>query len=196
MYTDTTKVQVVRATGVWALGLGLAMLPFLGGQLFVWDEPFLLLVDLAFIACGAAMLWGARRWLAAADASNRDYLLSEQGARVMRGRKERDSRLGLMAWVLFGVFMVLGVAFVVLMSAAGCGDRTDGFCGDVGRPSDAVMTTMQVISLGVGALWVGALSLKRTHEKESERIDRVVAEGQRRRRNDHPMAGSGRTGWE
>ena len=196
MYTDTTKVQVVRATGVWALGLGLAMLPFLGGQLFVWDEPFLLLVDLGFIAAGAGMLWGARRWLAAADARNRDYLLSDQGARVMRGRKERDSRLGVAAWVLFGVFMVLGVAFVVLMSAAGCGEGTEGFCGDVGRPSDGLMTGWQVLTFTVGALWVGALSLKRTHEKESERIDRVVAEGQRRRRNDHPMAGTGRTGWE
>jgi len=196
MYTDTTKVQAVRATGVWALGLGLAWFPFVAAQLFVWDSPGMLIADLVLIAAGGVTFWSARRWLAAADRRNRDFLLSEQGASVMRGRKEFDARLGVAAWVLFGVFVALGVAFIVLMSAAGCGDRTEGFCGDVGRPSDSVMVTVQVITLGMGALWVGVLSLKRTHEKESERIDRVVAEGQRRRRNDHPMAGTGRTGWE
>ena len=196
MYTDTTKVQVVRAVGIGALGFGLAWFPFLGAQLFVWDDPGLLIADLVLIAVGAGMFVGARAWLASADRRNRAYLLSEHGAQVMHGRKEFDGRVVVAIRVLFVLFVVMGVAFFYYFSAAACGLRTDGFCGDVATPSDEFVTTIQLAALAVGALWAGAVFLRRTHEKESERIDAVVAEGQRRRRNDHPLAGSGRTGWE
>jgi hypothetical protein len=196
MYTDTTRVQVARAVGVWVLGLALASLPFLGGQLFVWDDPAFLIVDLVAVALGAALILGARAVHRRLDSANRSCLLGPEGATIMRGRQEFEHRVSVAARWLLGSFLLLAIGFFFLMSAASCGQRTDGYCGDVGRPSDSVMVMSQTLTLAIGAMWIGAVSLRKTHETESERIDRLVAEGQRRRRNDHPLAGSSRTGWE
>jgi len=196
MYRNTTPTQVTRAVGLWLIAVGGFGLVLLGGQLVVRDDPAWALVALAVFAIGVWAVLSSRSRLRALDVLNRPYLLSEQGVDVMHGRAEFARRVAVASYVVLALFLVCGVAFLFLMSAASCGDLVEGYCGDVGRPSDGTMIMSQVVTLAVGGLWVALMGLRRTHEAESERIDTVVAEGQRRRRNDHPLAGTDRTSWE
>ena len=196
MYRNTTPTQVTRAVGLWLIAVGGFGLVLLGGQLVVGDDPAWPLVALALFVFGVWATLASRARLRALDAFNRPYLLSEQGVEVMHGRAEFAKRVAVASYVVLGLFLVCGVAFIFLISAASCGNRIDGYCGDVGRPSNETMITFQVATLSVGALWVALMGLRRTHEAESERIDNVVAEGQRRRRHDHPFDGTDRSSWE
>ena len=196
MYRSTTSTQVVRAAGLWLAAVGGVALVLLGGQLVVMDDPGWALIAVVVLVGGVcAMLW-SRAHLRELDAANKPFLLGEQGATVMRGREEFAKRLAIASHMVLAVFLVCGVAFIFLISAASCGERIDGYCGDVGRPSDHVMAMAQAVTLAMGALWIALMGLRRTQEAESDRIDGVVAEGQRRRRHDHPLAGTDRSSWE
>lgn len=196
MYRDTTSIQVIRAVGVWVVCLAGASLFFVGAQVFVRDNLAAPIVVVVALAAGIALVWWAKKRLAALDLANRPYLLSEQGSEAMRHRQEVERTIVIARrWAMAG-FVVLACAFIVLVSYAACVDRVDGICSTDWRPAFALVQTVQLAALGAAGLWVALMSLKSTHAKESERIDRVVAEGQRRRRNDHPFAGTSRSGWE
>lgn len=196
MYVDTTRVQAIRAFATALAILGLVALFLTGGQLAVWEDVLWAAISVAVIVVGAGVAVWARRRVRALDATNRPFLLGEGGAEIMRARAGTDRRLAVLARWLLASFLVLGVAFFFLLSAASCGDRIDGYCGSVGKPSDAIMNVAQIVALSAGAAWAATVSLRRTHEKESDRIDRTVSEGQRSRRTDHPLSGMDRRGWE
>lgn len=196
MYRDTTSTQVLRAVGVWVVCLAGASLFFVGAQVFVRDNLAAPIVVVLALATGIALVWWAKRRLAALDTANRPYLLSEEGSQAMRHRQDVERTIVVARrWALAG-FVVLACAFIVLVSYAACVDRVDGICSTDWRPTFALVQATQLGALAMAGLWVALMSLKSTHAKESERIDRVVAEGQRRRRNDHPFAGMSRSGWE
>ena len=98
--------------------------------------------------------------------------------------------------IAIGLFVGLGVVFMFLFAAINCGERIDGFCGDVGRPPEWFVVVWQAATLVTGATYIALVSLRRTLEAEAERIGVVVAEGQRRRRHDHHMDGTDRFSWE
>jgi hypothetical protein len=181
---------------MWLVAVGVIALFFTGGQLLAWQDPEWAVAPLATCVTGGALVWWAQRRLRELDAANRPYLLGEGGQAVMRNRAETESRMLTASRWLLALFLVLGIAFFFLLSAASCGDRVTGYCGDVGRPSDSVMTAAQIVAVSAGAAWIAAVSLRRTHEKESERLDRVVAEGQRARRHDHPLSGMNSRDWD
>ena len=196
MYVDTTRVQAIRAFATALALLGLVALFLTGGQLLVWEDVLWAAISLGAVVVGSVLAWWARRRVRELDASNRPFLLSEGGAEIMRARGGTERSLAVLARWLLASFLVLGVAFFFLLSAASCGNRIDGYCGSVGNPSDDVMNVAQTLAVSAGAAWAAAVSLRRTHERESERIDRVVAEGQRSRRTGHPLSGMDRHGWE
>jgi hypothetical protein len=196
IYTSTARAEVVRAIGVWLSVAGAVALFFLGGQLFVWDDPSWAIVNVILLAIGITLLVRSRARIAALTQANKPYLLSEDGALVLRGRREGSKRLGRMALAALVAFLFLGFAFFFLFSAINCGDRIDGFCGQVGRPSTAFAEAWQAITIAMGAAYVGLVSMRKRFDDETERIDVVVAEGQRSRRHDHPMDGTDRFSWE
>lgn len=195
-YLSPGRLEALRATGLGLTIVGAAGLVLLGGQLFVWEEPGPALGALAVFVAGLAMLLTSRARLARLWAHNKAYLLAEQGASVLHGRREFARRLVVVARILLSLFIVCAIAFFFLFSAIACGDRVDGFCGDVGTPPESAVVAMQALSIGVGAAWAAVVYARRRYDDETDRIDRVVAEGQRRRRNDHPMAGTDRFSWE
>lgn len=195
-YASTTRLEAARGAGVWLTIAGAVGLFFLGGQLFVWDDPSLAVIDLLVLAAGLTLLLTSRSRLKRQWEANKPYLLGADGASVMRGRNEAAARLSRASRLVLALFLVFGVAFFFLFSAIACGDRVDGFCGEVGRPPESLVELWQALTITVGAAYVGLVSMRKRFEDETERIDVVVAEGQRRRRHDHPMDGTDRFSWE
>lgn len=196
MYTATTKWELVRAAGlVISITSGIALF-FLGGQLLAWTDPLWPLLDLAVFAAGVALLVISGRRITQVGAANKPYLLSEEGRFAIRGRRELEKRILTIGRVTLAVFVVCALVFFFLFSAIACGDRSDGYCGQVGRPPEWFVELWQVVSVTIGALWAALVSFRRRHEAQTERIDMVVAEGLRRRRAEDPMLGTDRFSWE
>ena len=122
--------------------------------------------------------------------------MSEDGTLALRGRQDMVARLARAGRFAMALFLVFGVVFFFLFSAINCGERIDGFCGDVGRPPEWFVVAWQMATLILGAAFTALVSLRRRLEDEAERIGDVVGEGQRRRRHDHPMDGTDRFSWE
>ena len=195
-YESTVRLEAARGAGVWLTIAGAVALFFLGGQLFVWDDPSWALIDISVLAAGVTLLLWSRARLKLQWEANKPFLLGDEGASVMRGRNETSARLSRTSHLVLALFLVCGVAFFFLFSAIACGDRVDGFCGDVGRPPEWFVELWQTVTIAIGAAYVGVVSMRRRFDDETERIDVVVAEGQRRRRHDHPMDGTDRFSWE
>ncbi|MGC4175315.1 hypothetical protein [Demequina sp.] len=195
-YQDPARLELVRAVslgGTVATGCGLALVI---GQIVAWERPGLALLWPVFFLAGLGTLLWSRAQLNELFARNKPYLLSEHGAEVLRARREHEARSLWVGRAVLAVFLVCGIVFIALLSAINCGDRVDGYCGDVGRPPEPLVILAQFVALGLGGLWAAIISSRRRHESETERIDAVVAEGHRRRRNDDPMAGTNRFAWE
>ncbi len=187
---------MTRAFGVLLTITGGVALFFLGGQFFVPGDNAAALGSLAIFAIGLTLLLLARARLATAWEANKPYLLSEAGPTAVHGRQDLVTRFLRAGRIAMGLFLVFGVVFMFLFSAINCGERIDGFCGDVGRPPEWLVVVWQATTLVVGAAYIALVSLRRTLEAEAERIGVVVAEGQRRRRHDHHMDGTDRFSWE
>ena len=168
----------------------------LGGELAARKASLAGLIVLAILVVGVVLLLWSRSRGAALWSANKPYLLSEQGADVLHARREFAARTLWVGRVLLALFLVSGIIFFVLFSAISCGDRLEGYCGQVGRPSESIVVLSQVVSLALGCAWAAVVYWRRRHESETERIDVVVAEGQRRRRSEGPMAGTNRSAWE
>lgn len=97
---------------------------------------------------------------------------------------------------LLAMFLAFGTLFIFLVSAASCDGTTQGFCDYVTQPADGIIAFVQMAALVTGLLYLGCVVLSRTHDAETERLDVVIAEGQRRRRDDGPLAGARSRGWE
>lgn len=195
MYTNTTGVQVARAVAVWVLGFGIALFPFIAADLFAgraWDA---VLTCLGLIAAGAGTIVWAKWRLARLDERNRPFLHSPEGSSILAPRQKFQARVTIAKRVLFVLFLVLAVAFLVLVSAVNCAVGQGGFCGMVTRPSDATLEFLQFSTIAAGMLYVAGVVLSRTHEAETERLDLIIAQGQKDRREGGPL-GSLRRGWD
>lgn len=195
-YVSTMRLETVRAVGVWLTVGGSVALFFLGGQLLVWDDPSWAIINVVMLAVGIWLLVRSRARLARLAEWNRPYLLSEGGARALAGRRATAARLGRLSLAMLIAFLLFGFVFFFLFSAIACGDRIDGFCGDVGRPPERLVEAWQALTIAIGAAYVGVVSMRSRFDGETDRIDVIVAEGQRQRRHDHPMDGTDRSSWE
>ena len=196
IYTDTARLQVTRALGVLLTITGGVALFFLGGQFFVPGDDAAALGSLVLFALGLAVLLVSRAKLARRWEENKAYLLSEAGRTAVHGRQDLVTRLLRAGRIAIGLFLGLAVVFTFLFAAINCGERIDGFCGDIGRPPEGLVAVWQAATLVTGAAYIALVGLRRTLEAEAERIGVVVAEGQRRRRHDHHMDGTDRFSWE
>ena len=151
MAANTTPIQALRAFAAWLLAVGLIALFFTGGQLLVWDDPLWAIIAVATTAAGGVLILRTQRRLRALDAANRPFLFGEGGGEIMHARADLDKAILTVSRWLLALFIVLGVAFFFMLSAASCGERIDGYCGQVGSPSDAVMTWAQFVAVAVGA---------------------------------------------
>jgi hypothetical protein len=195
MYAPTTWVQVVRAVSVWVLGAGLAMLLFLWRDVLTWQLPEAVFI-LGVIALGGGGIGWARWQLGELDHRNRPFLMSSDGASILTPRREFLAGLTRVKRVLLAAFFVSAGAFVYLISAVNCPPDQGGFCGAVATPSEATLQLLQSLSLGIGLIYLAAVVLSRTHDAETDRLDAMIAEGRKRRRDDGPLAGAGGRGWE
>ncbi|MCR6712157.1 MAG: hypothetical protein NVV57_05430 [Demequina sp.] len=195
-YTDPSRVDLARAIGIGLTVAGGIGLLLLGGEFGARKASLAGIAVVALLATGIALLLWSRSRGAALWEANKAFLLSEQGAAVLHERREFASRTLWVGRVLLALFLVCGIVFFFLLSAIGCGDRIDGYCGHVGRPPEWIVVLTQVVSLVLGSAWATVVYWRRRHESETERIDIVVAEGQRRRRTEGPLAGTNRSSWE
>ena len=190
------RLEALRAVGVWLTVGGTVALFFLGGQLFVRDDPSWAYINVVVLAVGIGVLLWSRAQLNLTWAKNKPYLLSEDGALVLRGRRALTARLGRIAVAVAILFVVLGLIFFGLVSAINCTVGEAGFCSQFGKPPEWLVQTWQFLCIATGAAFVGLMTMRGRVEKETERIDIVVAEGQRSRRHDHLMDGTDRFSWE
>jgi hypothetical protein len=195
-YTDPFRVEAARATGIGLTVAGGIGTLLLGGEFASGKASVAGVIALAALVVGVGLLVWSRSRGTALWTANKAFLLSEQGASVLHERREFAARTLWVGRVLLALFLVAGTVFFFLFSAISCGERIAGYCGQVGRPSESLVVLMQVVSLALGGAWAAVIYWRRRHESETERIDAVVAEGQRRRRSDGPLAGSNRSAWE
>lgn len=189
-------MELVRAVGIWATVAGGIGLLLVGGELMVGKFSVGALGMLALTVAGLAMVLWSRARSAALWQANKAFLMSNRGIEVLHARRAFQGRTLWVGRALLALFLLSGIAFFFLFSAISCGTRTDGYCGDVGTPPEALVILLQVVSLLLGGAWAAVISWRRRHESQTELIDRVVAEGQRKRRSDDPMAGMDRHRWE
>ena len=195
-YTSTMRLEALRAVGVWLTVGGSVALFFLGGQLFVRDDPSWAYINVVVLAVGIAVLLWARAQLKRRWEENKPYLLGEDGALVLRGRRETVARLSRISVLVAVGFVGLGFVFFGLVSAINCTAGEPGFCSEFGKPPGWLVQAWQALCIATGAAYVGLITMRGRIEKETELIDVVVAEGQRSRRHDHPMDGTDRFSWE
>lgn len=195
-YRAPGRLEAARAIGMGLTAAGAVATVLLGGQLFVEGDRRTPLGAIAMLAIGLTTLLVARAQLQRLWVHNKPYLMSESGAGVLHGRREFSHRLAFVARLLLALFVVLATVFFFLFSAIACGNRIDGYCGDVGTPPEALVVALQVASITSGGAWAAVVYARRRYDDETERIDVLVAEGQRHRRRDHPMSGSERFSWE
>lgn len=195
-YQDPARVEVLRAVGVGVTILGSVALVLMGGSLFEGDDPSSGLAALAVFTLGLCTLLWSRTRLTKLWAHNKPYLLSEEGATLLHERREAADRTLWVGRILLALFIVFAIVFFFLFSAISCGERSDGYCGNVGRPTESIVVASQITALALGCSWAAVTYWRRRQDDETERIDMVVAEGQRRRRSDHPLSGTDRRSWE
>jgi len=195
-YEGTGALELWRAIGVWLTVVGTVLLLLMGRQLIEWEDPAPALVSLAIFVAGLSLLLWSRARLRAVWERNKPYLLSEKGVNVTRGRRDAAKTLARISHVLLALFVLVGLIFFGFFSAASCGERIVGFCGDVGRPPEDLVTTLQMVTLVIGAAWAGVMTMRNRQDDQTERIDIVVADGQRMRRQSDPLLGSDRFSWE
>ena len=87
-YTNTMRLEALRAVGVWLTVGGSVALFFLGGQLFVRDDPSWAYINVLVLGVGVTVLQWSRARLKRRWVENRPYLLSADGTVVLRGRRE------------------------------------------------------------------------------------------------------------
>ena len=195
-YTNTMRLEALRAVGVWLTVGGSVALFFLGGQLFVRDDPSWAYINVLVLGVGVTVLQWSRARLRRRWVENRPYLLSANGTVVLRGRRETVTKLSRAALVAALVFVACAFLFLGLASAINCTPGERGFCSEFGRPPEWLVQAWQLLCIAIGAAFVGLMTMRGRLERETERIDLVIAEGQRARRHDHLMDGTDRFSWE
>ncbi|PKQ27201.1 MAG: hypothetical protein CVT64_01810 [Actinobacteria bacterium HGW-Actinobacteria-4] len=196
MYINTTPVQVVRAVATWVLGAGIAMFPLVARSLLAGRPTGAAWACLTIISLGAGAIVGARWRLAQIDHLNRAYLMGPMGYSIMPGRVTFLDRVNLIKRLCLAAFMVVGIVFIVLVSAVNCTEGQPGFCGWAPTPGDALLTFIQVTGIGLGLLYIALTVLTRAHDQETDRLDKIIAHGQHERKHGGPLAGSSGRGWE
>ncbi|GIG54151.1 hypothetical protein [Demequina activiva] len=193
-YTSTTSTHLLRFVAIWVTAMGLLLLVLSSGQLFVWDDPGALLLAMAMTGGGAAVWLGCRWWLESLHRSNREFLLSEDGVSALAGRAAFARRVRTWSVVALVGFMVAGAVVIFAGSAMGCVGARDGACR-LPEIDSSVFSASRSLAVGAGAAYVGLMILGRSHRLESDRIEMVIAEGQRRRM-EGPIPGVSRSRWE
>jgi hypothetical protein len=193
-YTSTTSTHVLRFVAIWVTAVGLLLLALSSGQLFVWDDPGALVLAFALTAGGGFTWIGCRLWLQELHRRNREFLLGEQGVSALAGRTAFGRRVRSWSVVALVAFLVAGAVVIFAGSAMGCTGARDGACRlpEVDR---SVFIAARAIAVGSGAAYVGLVILGRSHRLETDRIETVIAEGQRRR-EEGPIPGLTRSRWE
>jgi len=195
-YEDPAPLELARAVGLGLTIAGGAATVFVGGEIFVKRAPTAGIVSIATLLVGVTLLVWSRRRLSRLWEHNKPYLMSEHGTEVLRARRDYAGHALWWTRGLMALFVVFAIAFFVLFNAIACGDRSDGFCGQVGRPSESLMVAVQLTALGLGCAWAAVMYWRRRHESETERIDVVVGEGSRKRRSDDPLSSLSHYSWE
>jgi hypothetical protein len=195
-YLAPGPLEVTRAIGLGLTWAGAVVAVLLGRRLFIDAASAVPLGAIAFLVVGLTMLLVSRSRLKRLWNHNKPYLLSERGAEVLRGRREFSRRLELFARLLLALFVVVTIVFFYLFSLISCSDRIIGNCVDPDAPPESVLVAVLLASISLGAAWGVTAYSRRRYDDETERLDVLVAEGQRHRRRDHPMAGSERFAWE
>jgi hypothetical protein len=195
MYRNTTPWQVGRAVGVWLLGFGVVLLPFLVTQLQRITWPAGTTFAALLLAVGGLVYFGSTLALRSADAANRPLLLSPQGHTVLTGREAFELKVVALGRVVLALFLVAGAGFVFAIGQHSCGDRDAGVCG-LPRLSYDGTVWIQLVCLGLGAAYLAFAVLRTIHARETERIGNLVSEGRRIRRSEDPFAGTRREGWD
>lgn len=195
MYRDTTPWQVGRAVGVWLLGFGLVLLPFLVSQLQRVTWPAGTRFATALLLGGAVIYFGSLFALRRADSANRPLLLSPSGHTVLTGRETFEAKVVVVSrWALV-LFLVAGTVFVFAIGQHSCGNRTGGVC-DLPRLTYDGTVWVQLVSLALGALYLALVVLRGIHSRETERLGQLITEGRKIRRAQDPFAGTRRDGWD
>jgi 4-amino-4-deoxy-L-arabinose transferase-like glycosyltransferase len=193
-YTSTTAAHLTRFAAIWVTALGLLLLLLSSGQLFVWDDPGALLLALAMVGGGGLTWLACRVRLDTLHRANRDYLLSEYGIQAMAGREAFASLARQWMTRTLVVFMVAGAVVIFTGSSVACHSVPDVQCR-IPEVHPWLFYVARLIAGVAGAAFVGVQSLRRSHQLETERMDAVIAEGQRRRQ-DGPTPGIARSRWE
>ena len=193
-YTSTTSTHVLRFVAIWITAMGLLLLALSSGQLVVWDDPGALLLALGLVGGGGAVWIACRLWIRQLHRRNRAFLLSEHGVSALGGRGWFAGRVRRWSVVALIAFMVAGAVVIVAGSALGCAGAREGACRlpEVDR---SVFIAARAIAVGSGAAYVGLVILGRSHRLETDRMEGVIAEGQRRR-EEGPIPGLSRSRWE
>lgn len=193
-YRSTTTAHMVRFVAIWVTAAGAGLLVLTSGQLFVWDDPGGLLLALALVGGGGVAWLAARTTLATLRRENRPYLLSARGIQAMAGRERVAARVrAVQRWTL-ATFVVAGIVMIYAASAMACEGRPEYLCGL--PPVDrSVFLIARTVAVATGAGFVALVVLGRSHAHETERMDAVIGEGQRRRR-EGPVPGLSRHRWE
>jgi len=193
-FTGTTGAHLVRFVAIWVTAMGLLLLLLSAGQLLVWDNPGSLILALGLVSTGAGTWVAAKVRLAGLHRANRDYLLSEYGIEAMGGRERFAHRVSALSWTALAVFIAAGGLVIWSGSALGCEGLRDDLCSIPSLPA-WVFPTVRTVALAAGSAFVGLVVLSRSHAHETEHMDAVIAEGQRRRL-EGPIPGTSRSRWE
>lgn len=193
-YTSTTGTHLMRFVAIWVTAMGLLLLVLSSGQLLTWDDPGALVLALALTGGGGLTWVACRVRLDALRRSNREYLLSESGIEAMAGRERFAARARRASTVLFVVFMTGGALVIFTGSSVSCHGVEDVQCR-LPELDPVLFHASRLITGAAGAALVGLHALRRSHDLETERMDAVIAEGQRRRA-EGPIPGTSRSRWE
>lgn len=193
-FTGTTGAHLVRFVAIWVTSMGLLLLLLSGGQLLVWDDPGALLLALALVAGGGGIWIAAKRRLAHLHRANREYLLSVHGIETMGGRERLARRVRALSWTALAVFLAAGGLVIWSGSALGCIGVRDDLCSIPELPG-WVFPVTRAVAIAAGAAFVGLVILGRSHAHETDQMDAVIAEGQRRRL-EGPIPGTSTSRWE
>ncbi len=195
MYRDTTPWQVARAVGVWLFGFGVVLIPFLVSQLQRITWPGATQFAVGLLVGGGAVYFGSVAALRRIDQVNRPLLLSPSGHTVLTGREAFEAKVVTVSRLALGLFLVAGAWFVFAIGQHSCGNRTGGVC-DLPRLTYDGTVWVQLVSLGLGALYLALVVLRGIHARETDRLGQLITEGRKIRRAQDPFAGTRRDGWD
>ena len=175
---------MAKVVGGWALGLGALGMLLTGGE-FSTGEPGPWAIASAVGAAGGAAVFtiGFLRFRAA-HRPNMDFLKSQNATSILAARRELETRFVRARQISLAVFLVIGTAFFLLAGTYSCVEQP--CLGNFEGHLDWIQRT-RVWSLVAGAILLPITALARVHIAETNRIEVIASDYQRRREDDDPL---------